>query len=109
MGKCTFGKLPLGKLNIWEVATWEIVTWEVALGKRPLGKYLTPPRQEIVLLLSTVLAIKNYKTGVFFMELLKKFSQEKYEEGRKQEYLVRKQERDEDPRKYYTVKMRLWI
>ena len=43
------------------------------------------------------------------MELLKKFSQEKYEEGRKQEYLVRKQERDEDPRKYCTDKMRLWI
>ena len=43
------------------------------------------------------------------MKLLKKFSQEKYEEGWKQEYLVRKQERDEDPRKYCTDKMRLWI
>ena len=35
------------------------------------------------------------------MELLKKFSQEKYEEGRKQEYLARKQGRNEDSRKYY--------
>ena len=35
------------------------------------------------------------------MEQLKKFSQEKDEEGRKQEYLARKQGTDEDLRKYY--------
>ena len=44
------------------------------------------------------------ETGVFFTELFKKFSQAKYEEGWKQEYLARKQESDED-----TDKMRLWI
>ena len=32
------------------------------------------------------------------MELLKKFSQEKDKEGRKQEYLARKQGRNEDPK-----------
>ena len=42
----------------------------------------------------------------FFKELLKKFSQEKVEEGRKQEYLARKWGRNEDPRKYYTDKIR---
>ena len=31
------------------------------------------------------------QAGVFFTELLKKFSQEKYEEGWKQEYLVREE------------------
>ena len=41
------------------------------------------------------------------MELLKRFSQEKYEEGRKQEYLDRKQESDENTREYYTDKMRV--
>ena len=55
-------------------------------------------RQEILLLLPTGLAFKNYDTGVFFMKLLKKFSQEKYEEGRKQEYLARKQGREKIPR-----------
>ena len=63
----------------------------------------------MVLLLPTGLAFKNYETGVFFRELLKKFSQEKDEEGQKQEYLARKQGRDEDPSKYYTDKMRLWV
>ena len=55
-------------------------------------------RQEILLLLPTGLEFKNYDTGVFFMKLLKKFSQEKYEEGRKQEYLARKQGREKIPR-----------
>ena len=38
----------------------------------------------------TGLEFENYETGVFFMELLKKFSQEKDMGGRKQEYLARK-------------------
>ena len=45
----------------------------------------------------------------FFTELLKKFSQEKDKEGRKQDYLARKQGRNEDPRKFYTVNQRLWV
>ena len=46
---------------------------------------------------------------MFFTELLKKFLQEKEEEGQKQEYPARNQERNEDPGKYYTDKLRLWV
>ena len=38
-------------------------------------------KKEILLLHSTGLVFKNYETGVFFTEMLKRFSQEKYEEG----------------------------
>ena len=41
--------------------------------------------------------------------MLKKFSQEKYEEGQKQEYVDRKQESGEDTKEYYTDNKRLWI
>ena len=58
-------------------------------------------RQEIVLLQPNGIAFENYETGEFFQELLKKFSQEKDEEGRKQKYLARKQTRNEDAKKYY--------
>ena len=51
--------------------------------------------------------LRDVKQESFFTELLKRFSQEKYEEGRKQEYLGRKQESDENTREYYTDKMRL--
>ena len=37
------------------------------------------------------LAFDNYKIGEFFQELLKKFTHEKDEEGRKMEYLHRRQ------------------
>ena len=47
------------------------------------------------------------ETGVFFTEMLKRFTQEIYEEGQKQEYLDRKQERGEDTREYYTDKRKL--
>ena len=66
-------------------------------------------RQEIVLLQPNGIAFENYETGEFFQELLKKFSQEKDEEGRKQKYLARKQTRNEDARKYYKDKLRLWV
>ena len=36
--------------------------------------------------------------------MLKRFSQEKYEEGQKQEYLDRKQENGDDTREYNTDK-----
>jgi len=65
--------------------------------------------QETVLLQPSGLAFENYETGELFEELLKKFAQEKDEEGRKQEYVARKQGRNEDPRKYYTDKLRLWV
>ena len=47
-------------------------------------------RQEIVLLQPQGVTFESYDTGAFFMELLKKFSQEKDEEGPKQEYQSRK-------------------
>ena len=55
------------------------------------------------------IAFDSYGTGEFFTELLKKFSKEKYEEGRKLEYNKRRQTRMEDPRRYYTDKLRPWI
>ena len=66
-------------------------------------------RQEVVLLQPDGLAFDNYETGEFFQELLKKFAQEKVEEGKKMEYLARKQFKNEDVRKYYTDKLRLWV
>ena len=66
-------------------------------------------RQEVVLLQPDGLAFDNYETGEFYQELLKKFAQEKDEEGRKMEYLARKQSRNEDTRKYFTDKLRLWV
>ena len=66
-------------------------------------------RQTIVLLQPDGLTFDSYETGEFFQELLKKFAQEKDEEGRKLEYLARKQSRNEDARKYYTDKLRLWV
>ena len=44
---------------------------------------------------------------MFFTKLLKKFSQEKDKEGRKQEYLAKRLGRNEDPRKYNNDKLRL--
>ena len=41
---------------------------------------------------------------IFFTEMLNKFSQKKYEGGKKQEYRDRKQESGEDPREYYDAK-----
>ena len=40
---------------------------------------------------------------------MKKLSQEKDEEGRKLEYTSRRHTRIEDPRRYYTDKLMLWI
>ena len=54
-------------------------------------------------------AFDNYETGEFFTELLKKFSQEKDKQGQKHEYTARNQGRNEDPKKYYTDNLRLWI
>ena len=56
-----------------------------------------------------MLAFDNYEIGEFFQELLKKFTHEKDEKGRKMEYLQRKQLRNEDARQYYTDKLRLFV
>ena len=53
------------------------------------------------------LAFDNYKIGEFFQELLKKFTQEKDEEGRTMEYLHRRQGRN--AHQYYKGKLRLFV
>ena len=62
-------------------------------------------QSKIVLLKPDGLAFDNYEIGEFFQELLKKFTHVKDEEGRKMEYLQRRQARNEDARKYYTDKL----
>ena len=62
-------------------------------------------QSEIVLLKPDGLAFDNYKIGEFFQELLKKFTHEKDKEGRKMEYLARRQARSENARQYYTDKL----
>ena len=77
--------------------------------KRMLLDCITGKAQsEIVLLKPDELAFDNYVIGQFFQELLKKFTHEKDEEGRKMEYLARRQDRNEDARQYYTDKLRLF-
>ena len=66
-------------------------------------------QSEIVLLRPDGLAFKNYEIGEFFQELLKKFSHEMDEEGRKMEYMARRQARKEDVRQYFTDKLRLFV
>ena len=77
--------------------------------KMLLGCIQGSARQEIVLLQPDGLTFENYDIAEFFQELLKKFAQEKDEEGRKLEYLARKQARNEDARKYYTDKLILCV
>ena len=64
---------------------------------------------EIVILQPDGLAFDNYKIGEFFQELMKKFTHEKDKESRKMEYMARKQSWNEDARKYYTNKLRLFV
>ena len=67
--------------------------------KRMLLDCVTGKAQsEIILLKPDGLAFDNYEIGEFFQELLKKFTHEKDEEGRKMEYLQRRQARNEDAR-----------
>ena len=57
---------------------------------------------EVVFLRPDGLAFENYEIGEFFQELLKKFTHEKDEEGRKMEYMAQKQAQNEDAWQYYT-------
>ena len=54
-----------------------------------LGCITGKAQSEIVLLKPDGLVFDNYKIGEFFQELLKKFTHEKDEEGRKMEYMAR--------------------
>ena len=78
--------------------------------KRMLLDRITGKAQsEIVLLRPDGLALDSYEIDEFFQELLKKFTHEKDEEGRKIEYMARRQARNEDARQYYTDKLRLFV
>ena len=66
-------------------------------------------QSEIVLLSPDGLGFENYEIGEFFQELLKKFTHEKDEEGRKMESMSQKQARNEDAWQYYTDKLRLFV
>ena len=66
-------------------------------------------QSEIVLLQPDGLAYENYEIGEFFQELLKEFTHKKDEEGRKMEYMARRQARNEDAQQYYTDKLRLFV
>ena len=66
-------------------------------------------QSEIVLLRPDGLALENYEIEEFFQELLKKFTHEKDEEGRKMECIARRQARNKDSRQYYTDKLRLFV
>ena len=78
--------------------------------KRMLLDCITGKEQsEIVLLRPDGLAFDSYKIGEFFQELLKKFTHDKDEEGRKMEYMARRQARNEDAQQYYTDKLRLFV
>ena len=62
-----------------------------------------------VLLQPDGLAFDSYEIGEFFQELLKKFTHEKDEEVQKMKYMARKQSSNEDARKYYTNKLKLFV
>ena len=66
-------------------------------------------QSEKVLLQPDGLAFNSYKIGKFFQELLKKFTHKKDKEGRKMEYLARRQVRNEDACQYYMDKLRLFV
>ena len=66
-------------------------------------------QSEIVLLKPDGFAFDSYKIGEIFPELLKKFTHEKDEEGRKMKYLARRQASNEDARQYYMDKLRLFV
>ena len=53
-------------------------------------------QSKIVFLRPVGLAFNSYEIGKFFQELLKKFTHEKDEEGRKMEYMARRQAKNED-------------
>ena len=63
-------------------------------------------RQEIVLLHPTGLAFNSYETEVLCRSSLRNSPKKK---SRKEQYLARKQGKNEDPRNYYTEKLRLWV
>jgi hypothetical protein len=75
-----------------------------------------PARRMIILFFPTGLAFESCEIGVFFTEMLNRFSQEKNEESwnqrelcPKQEFRDRTQGSSEDTREYYAKKRKLWV
>ena len=56
----------------------------------------------------TGVAFERYETGVFFTEMMTRFSQQKYNESQENEYLDKKQKKEEDTRRVHTVNMKLY-
>lgn len=87
---------------------WEQISND-GIKKMLLGCIEGLAQQEIVILQPEGLVFNSLERGEFFQELLRKFSHEKDKEGRKMEYISRNQSRNEDARKYYIDKLRLWV
>ena len=76
---------------------WETIPKEAV--KRMLWSCIIgSARKEIVLFCPTELAFERYETGVFFEEMLKRFSQENHDESQRQEYLLPRQETEKGGR-----------
>ena len=56
----------------------------------------------------TGVAFERYETGVFFTEMMKRFSQQKYNESQENENLDKKQKKEEDTSRVHTDKMKLY-
>ena len=59
-------------------------------------------RREIIPFYQTGVAFERYETGVFFTEMMTRFSQQKYNESQENEYLDKKQKKEEDTRRVHT-------
>ena len=65
-------------------------------------------RREIIPFYQTGAALERYETGVFFTEMMKRFSQQKYNESLENENLDKKQKKEEDTSRVHTYKMKLY-
>ena len=65
-------------------------------------------RREIIPFYQTGAAFERYETGVFFTEMMKRFSQQKYNESQENENLDKKQKKEEDTSRIHTDKMKLY-
>ena len=65
-------------------------------------------RREIIAFFQMGVAIERCEAGVFFAEMVKRFSQQKYDNSQCQEYLDMKKRNEEDARKANTDKIKLY-
>ena len=77
---------------------WETIPNEYL--KRMIVSSITgAARREIILLLQLGAAFEQCEAGVFFVEMNKRFSQQEYDESKRQEYLDKKQTEEEETRR----------